>query len=195
VGKRQSSRLFYLFAAWTCALASVSCAANAPALVAREEPALPTGSPDQPAGDASAATPVAHEEATLFTESPLAARDDATGDPTVVRARHVEPDLSLLAGAEVGDAVPINLFEDAIYTAVLDRGEAALPEGYTWIGHLEGVDYSQVILTVGGGQVAGNITLPGAFYQVRYMGDGVHAIYQIDQAAFPPEAESVSLED
>jgi hypothetical protein len=138
---------------------------------------------------------VADDESTLFTESTLGAREDATGDPTVVRARYVDPDLSLLDGAEVGAAVTVNLFEDATYRAILDRKEAALPEGYTWVGHLEGVEYSQVILTVGGGQVAGNITLPGALYQVRYVGDGVHAVYQIDQSAFPPEAEPVSPED
>lgn len=138
---------------------------------------------------------VADDESTLFTESTLGAREDATGDPTVVRARYVDPDLSLLDGAEVGAAVTVNLFEDATYRAILDRKEAALPEGYTWVGHLEGVEYSQVILTVGGGQVAGNITLPGALYQVRFVGDGVHAIYQIEQSAFPPEAEPVSPED
>jgi hypothetical protein len=195
VGKRQSNRLFYLATTLTFALATVSCAANAPALGAQEEPALPTGSIGQPADDASTATALAHEAATLFTESSLRARENATDDPTVMRARHIEPDLRLLGGAEVGDAVAMNLFEDATYTAILDRKEAALPEGYTWIGHLEGVEYSQVILTVGGGQMTGNIALPGALYQVRHVGDSIHAIYQIDQAAFPHEAEPKSPED
>jgi hypothetical protein len=91
----------------------------------------------------------------------------------------------------VGDLLILNLFDDVAFTAKLDRLEAAGSDGYTWIGHLEGIDHSQVVLVIGGGQMAGNITLPDEFYQVRFAGNGVHAIYRIDQTAFPPEDDPI----
>jgi len=51
-----------------------------------------------------------------------------------------------------------------------------------------------VILVVGGSQVAGNITSPEGFYEVRYAGDGVHAIYTIDQSVFPDEADPIPVD-
>jgi len=94
--------------------------------------------------------------------------------------------------SDVGDVVMLNLFDYVIFTAVLDRVEPNRSGGYSWIGHLEGVEHSQVILVVKEGLMAGNIVVPKVFYQVRYAGNGVHAIYQIDQSAFPPEDEPVS---
>ena len=83
------------------------------------------------------------------------------------------------------------MFDDVVYTAILEKKEPNLTGGYTWSGHLDGIEHSQVILVVGGDQVAGNITLPGAFYEVRYTNQGVHVITQIDQSAYPQEAEPV----
>ena len=65
---------------------------------------------------------------------------------------------------------------------------------YTWIGYLDGIEQSQVTLVVKDEVMSGNITLSDVFYQVRYMGDGVHAIYRIDQSAFPSEKEPVSMD-
>jgi hypothetical protein len=114
---------------------------------------------------------------------------DGGGDVTVVRTRFVDVDLDILEAAEVGDRIVLNLYDDAVFDAVLERKEATFSGGYAWIGHLWGQDLSQIILVAGDGQVAGNVSLPGAFYQVRYGGNGVHAIRQIDQSAFPPELQ------
>ncbi len=56
------------------------------------------------------------------------------------------------------------------------------------------IKHSQAILVVDDGIMAGNITTPGAFYQVRYVDNGVHAIYEINQSAFPEEAPPVPIE-
>lgn len=157
------NHVVYLILAFSIAC----CAENAPAVVAQEEPPL-------------------------FTESPNQAFWDTTDDPTIIRAHYVDVDLDLLNEAEVGDTILLNLFDDATYPAILERKESTKPDGYAWIGYLDRVEHSQVVLIVGGGQVAGNITLPGAFYEVRYVGDDVHAIYSIDQSAFPLEAEPLS---
>ncbi len=56
------------------------------------------------------------------------------------------------------------------------------------------IKHSQVILVVDDGIVAGNVTIPGALYQVRYIDNGVHAIYEINQSAFPEEAPPIPIE-
>jgi hypothetical protein len=125
----------------------------------------------------------------------------APGEPTIMRTRYVDIQFALLEGMDASSdsgsggmsAVQLNLFDDAIYQVVFDQVEFNSPEGYTWLGHLEGVENSQVTLVVENKVMAGNITLPDAFYQVRYVGEGVHAVYQIDQSAYPPEAEPIPV--
>ncbi len=137
----------------------------------------------------------------LFSDSPTEGDLDRSDDPTIIRARFVDINFDLLAAvdapqdqSEVRAAVALNLFDDVVFTALLDRLELNRSGSYSWIGHLEGVAHSQAILVVKDRVMAGNIRLPGALYQVRYAGGGVHALYQIDQAAFPPEAEPIAVD-
>lgn len=126
----------------------------------------------------------------LFAASDRSGSLDTSGDPAVVRSRFVDIKLALLEGAEAGDTVVLNLFEDAVFTAVLDsRGLTS--NGFAWTGHIAGTEHGMVTLITGGGQMAANITLDGAHYQVRYAGDGVHAIYEIRQSAFPGGDEPI----
>lgn len=141
---------------------------------------------------------VTDREAGLFTdaEGDLPTPDD----PTIIRTRFVYVNLDPLGGAgnsaegrpAVANVLVLNPFEDVVFTAVLDRVELSSSGSLYWIGHVEGVEYSQVTLVVKDRVMVGNITTPGAFYQVRYASNGVHAVHQIDQAAFPPEAEPVA---
>jgi hypothetical protein len=123
----------------------------------------------------------------LFSEVAVADGSDETGNPTVIRSRLVTVDLAQLGapGDSVADVLVLNFFPDAVYTAVLDRVENSSLGAFSWVGSLEGVDLSQVILSVKDGVMVGNVVAPGMFYQVRYAGDGVHAIREADQAAFP----------
>ena len=68
---------------------------------------------------------------------------------------------------------------------LLDQAEAVSPGSLIWTGHIQDAEPSEVILVLEDGLVVGNITVPGSFYQVRYAAGGVHAIYEIDQQAFP----------
>jgi len=138
----------------------------------------------------------------LFTDSLNKADLYRTDDLTIIRTRFVDIKFDLLVGAdghlkEQSDSAKVlslNLFGDVFFTAILDRSDSNTSGGFSWIGHLKGVEHSQVILVVDDGIMSGNITLPGAFYQVRYAGNGVHAIYKIDQSAFPPEADPIPVD-
>ena len=124
-----------------------------------------------------------------------------TGDPRLLRTRFVDVNLDLLASqvervpgrsVEVQN-IRLNLFDDTSFTAVPDRIEATGTDSFTWTGHLQGVEPSEVSLVVRDGVLAGNITMPGTSYEVRYEESGVYSINQIDPAAFPPEAPPIPV--
>jgi hypothetical protein len=128
----------------------------------------------------------------LFRASDVAGELDTGGRPTVIRSRFVDVRLELLGDLDApAERVVLNLFDDAVYTAVYDRTETNYLGSFVWVGHLEGVEASNAILTLTDGVMAGSFTTPDAIYQVRYAGNGVYAVDQIDQSRFPPEMEPV----
>ena len=62
------------------------------------------------------------------------------------------------------------------------------------MGRLRGIALSSVNLVVEDGLMAANIVFPGGAYQVRYAGSGVHVVYEVDQSAYPPEAEPIPVD-
>jgi hypothetical protein len=95
--------------------------------------------------------------------------------------------------AEAADSLQLNLFDDVVLTAILDKLEVNSSGSVSWIGHVVDEKYSQVILTVKDRVMQGMIVTLKASYQVRYVG-GVHAIDQIDQSRFPAEREPTAVE-
>ncbi|TGN99828.1 hypothetical protein PN36_33210, partial [Candidatus Thiomargarita nelsonii] len=96
-------------------------------------------------------------------------------DTTTIRQRFVDVETGLLS---TNDQIFLNLFEDVSFVATLARVEKL--GGIAWTGHIDSVQESEVTLISRGNQMAANIVLPGAFYQVRYAGEGVHVIKEID---------------
>jgi hypothetical protein len=151
-------------------------------------------------GPSTVAGPVAQIGDELFVDV-VGEGAPPTDDPTIVRTRFADVNLDLLAGREGASGEPsgvvsvltLNLFKDAVFTALYDRLELNPSGSFSWIGHLAGIDHSQVVLVVNEGMVMGNVSMPGAFYQVRHTGSGVHAIHEIDQAAFPPELPPIPV--
>jgi hypothetical protein len=134
----------------------------------------------------------------LFSVVAAADKSSVADDPTAVRSRLVAVDfdrmgVALRQAQGAADTLTLNFFADAVYTAVLDRVEHNPSGGVSWVGHLEGVPLSQVVLVVRDGVMMGDVVAPGLFYQVRYVSDGVHAVCEMDQAALPLEAEPVSV--
>jgi len=86
----------------------------------------------------------------------------------------------------------LNLFDDVKYILVLERAANESPDGttITWYGSLEGEIDSKVILVSSDGVLSGNITLAdGQSFQIRYRGNGVHVIREIDQSRYGTELE------
>jgi hypothetical protein len=145
-----------------------------------------TSTPQPVAINVATSTP---QPAALFTETNSKPSVNSATGATIIRTRIVEVNFPLLSGTGGPASVKtltLNLFPDVSLTAVLDRVDTQ-PNGFTWIGHVDGTSNSQVTLVVQDKVMAGSITLTDKIYQVRYAGNGVHAIQQINQAAFPPD--------
>lgn len=115
---------------------------------------------------------------------------------TIMRGRVVMIDSDLLytslENAESPDTVPVilelNLFDDCIYVAVLNSSGRDVNGVATWVGHIEGIEHSEVTLSVIENVLSGSITLPdGEIYRIQLLSESFHAIYQIDQSAFPED--------
>ena len=134
----------------------------------------------------------------LFLQSGATGTLALTDHPTVMRYRYVDVDFDELIredespkSTEPGYSLTLNLFDDVVHTALLDRIEYIPEHDFVWLGHLAGEPHSQVIFVVGDGVLVGNIILPDASFQVRYAGNSVHAVSEIDQSAFPSELPPV----
>jgi hypothetical protein len=138
-------------------------------------------------------------EQRLFSDAPGRGTIDEAMRSRIIRYRFVTVNLHLIAAAEKtnqllsssGSALQLNLFDDAIFSAVLDRREVLSETSVVWLGHIEGFQDSQVSLAVDGNVMVGNVRIQQSLYQVRYLGDGTHVLYQIDPTAFPPDSEPV----
>lgn len=131
--------------------------------------------------------------------SPPAADAAVVRDRQVVRSAAVQIDRRLLMSAlarQQGDtsqrAILLNLFDDAQFVADLDTVERST-RGMVWIGHLRGIEQSQVVIVVSNDVVSGNISMPAARYHIRYAGNGVHEVQKIDTALFPQDEPFVPV--
>ena len=121
-----------------------------------------------------------------------------------LRSRHVKIDFSLLGdtrglrrgshkGKQSLEPLELNLFDDASYTAILDKIEPHA-KGYSWIGRVQGTEHSIVILTVRDNVMAGNVSVLGTSFQIRHTATGVHSIREVDPEAVRPDGEPIQVE-
>ena len=130
----------------------------------------------------------------LPAETPGAA-DPAPG-VTVLRSRVVRIDFGALAVARM-DAEPettsptltLNLFDDVVFSGIVERTAPTLSGGYVLWGRLDGVELGTFTLVVNGEVVAGTVLTPQATYRIRSAGGRLHAIRQIDSSTLPPGGE------
>lgn len=130
----------------------------------------------------------------LFTDSGLAGSLDMS--TAAIRSRYVDVHFDALgaAWAKPGDVLELNLFNDISFKAVLKKVDKVSPNGFVYVGRLNGIPLSSVNIAVEDGLMAANIVFPGGAYQVRYAGNGVHVVREVDQSAYPPEAEPIPVD-
>ncbi len=130
---------------------------------------------------------------------PAEPRTDSGADalPGTLRSRRVRIDRGQLAaaqadtlrGAAPAATLTLNLFDDAVFRAVVEQTAPTFSGGYALTGRLDGAPLGTLTLAVNGDAVAGAVRTPEATYSIRTAGAGVYVIRQVDLSALPPEAE------
>ena len=96
-----------------------------------------------------------------------------------------------MAGAAVRAAagrptkLRLNLFEDAVFTAIIDPTAPTL-SGYSLSGRREEKESDTITLVVNGTVVAGSVYTPSGTYRVRSIGAALYAISEVDESRLPP---------
>ncbi len=105
--------------------------------------------------------------------------------PTVKRSRTVE-----VAGGELArqETVTLPLFPDVTMQLVRDELRET-PRGIVWRGHVADDPSSGAIFVIHGEVVVGNIFTRERTFELRYAGNGVHEIREIDGTKFPPDSQ------
>jgi len=83
-----------------------------------------------------------------------------------------------------GTEITVNLFPDVAYTGVIERSERS-DIGYSWVGHLKEIEYSELTLVYTGGIFIGKFAHPGGVYEVSTLGEDLYWVIMIDQLQLP----------
>src|SRR5262245_10906050 len=122
----------------------------------------------------------------IFVESAVSGEPDRA-DQAVARSRFVRMNLrNLVEGAREG-FVDLNVFPDRSLRARIERIEAQRTHTI-YVGRLEGEE-GEAILVLQGGVVAGSIRGGGKLIQIRFAGNGIHEVQEIDPSLLPDEDE------
>lgn len=112
-----------------------------------------------------------------------------TYNPTVVRSKNIIVDLRQLRNQQ-RRRISVPLFGRR--SIVLNRSSLEQEKnGLVWKGAIENQQDSSATFVIVGDVVTGNILTTGrTMYQIRYLGNGVHSLQEIDRTKFPPEGNS-----
>jgi hypothetical protein len=131
----------------------------------------------------------------IFTDTTRQGSVDPGSHRTVRRLRRVEVDVGRIfpggerpSAARSADRLTLNLFPDVCLIATRERATDLRPGKVQWQGRVQGAAGGHVILVVDdAGPMVGTIRMDREVYEIRYLGDGVHAITDLDPSAFPRE--------
>jgi hypothetical protein len=131
------------------------------------------------------------------TQRPLLRPTTRTGtvspqrDETIIRSQNILVNIQVLRSKD-NQRISLPLFDRTTLTLVRERQESVSKRGFVWYGKVAGQPDSSVVISTVGEVVVGNImTADGKTYQIRYTGNGVHSLRQIDQSKFPREAQPI----
>ena len=122
-------------------------------------------------------------------------------DRLALRSRLVAIDLERLIAppAPLAPAaqrtLTLNLFDDAVFTGIVEHTERTFSGGVALSGRLEGIEEGTFTLVANGAVVAGTVRTLEGVYRIRSAGDGWYSIAQIDTARLPPLGEPIRRPD
>ena len=93
-----------------------------------------------------------------------------------------------------GQLLRLNLFDDTVFTGVVERTEPTFSGGYAVSGRLVGVEWGTLTLVVNGDVVAGTIRTLETAYRIRPAGNGLHTVSEVDLSRLPPLGEPILVE-
>lgn len=126
-------------------------------------------------------------DSALFTAVPAerAVPAATTAGPPAIRERVVRVNWSALTPDT--PQFRLNLFDDTVVTAVRERVDRSVIDGYVWVGHVAGQPSQRVTISVRGSTVVGAVAeAEQASYTIRPLGPAasdLHLVRQIDTAA------------
>jgi peptidyl-Asp metalloendopeptidase len=121
----------------------------------------------------------------VFLEAP--AQADLAPNPLIQRHRAVRINFeSVKPTLARGDILPFNLFTDTSFTGVVEAVERRSDSDYTVMGRLQGDADSRFALVVNQNVMVMDLrTGKASLMEVRYLGDGLHDVRQIDPGQYP----------
>jgi hypothetical protein len=135
----------------------------------------------------------------LFNTSDLPAGDGATTELGSKRARFIRVNSPMVMSADSplhqpapaglnleSSRLELGLFNDIILTAALEKTIYRNGTNFIATGVVDGWAESRVILVAEGDVLAGTVSVPRlGLYQIRYAGNGLHKIVEVDVANIP----------
>jgi peptidyl-Asp metalloendopeptidase len=112
----------------------------------------------------------------------------------IIRTRYVQPQFALLTSADMAPSrenLALNLFADVSFTGIIDEIQSNSSGSTTWIGHLEDKEFGTFTLVARADILMGTIKTNQVSYRITYLPTGIHAIQELDEAAFPAELEPI----
>ena len=110
------------------------------------------------------------------------------------RARLAAVDTRVMILAGAGEEARLDLFDDVRLIARTTGVEHLRRDEYTWRAELVGIPNGYAKFDIVDDVVHGRIIVPGdGVYVVRYAGNGVHSVRQVDPTAFHLQDDSVGI--
>jgi hypothetical protein len=119
----------------------------------------------------------------LLSEVPWPTQLDETkpADSEVVRRRAIAFNTTQLSDLGVGDILPFALFDDVQYEGVIQSMEKRSATQYTIVGRIKDHPTGSFVLVVENEALVADVNIPaGPTYTIRYVGDGMAIVSQID---------------
>ena len=119
----------------------------------------------------------------IFTETRHPGAVEAGTGPQIRRQRRVEIDFARVRPSP--DRLTLNLFPDVCVIAQRERTTELGRGQVQWEGHVPGAPPGTVTLVIDGAVMVGTIRIGAEVYEIRYLGEGVHVVTDVDPSKFP----------